>query len=334
MENDRLAKAGSLGAFSQVRGAKRMREGLLAVKMGNIPVRDLSSDEIEEGPAPGPKKSRGKNKVSEGAESESRSKRASRAAEPNSMAKLLESIRDLSNRMAKMEESRPASSPLGQIGEEIMKRGAVREKESDSSSSSSSSSSDESSKKGKRQARVTYSAPAVKKRKLEGDETGVPRGLMVGFEGLTSSISEQNRIALSNIQHRVRMYGNITRSVNEGKWDDPQGRENKRNKFEALSLARGLDLDISSLGQEGAAKLPSAEVRVRRMIALERATEEGSWEVARMPEETFQGYDPETNRAVKEAIKLKNSMERTAEKGALRPVKRQGRVGKAEDKKS
>ena len=337
MQQGRLEKAGSLGAFSQARSKRHRRQGLLAIKQGTIPVRNLNSDEGEganddEIRVSKSKRSRAQDETPEEQESQSQSKSNSPGtSQPEAMTELAKAVKELSSRMERLEKSGPSGSPLGRIGEVIKKRGAIQDSNDDSSSDSSSSSeagTDKVRKSGKR----TFTAPAIKKRKVNTD-TVEPQGLMVGFEGLTSSIANENKISLSNIQHRVRMFGNISRSVTEGNWDDPQGRENKRNKYEALSLARGLDLDISALGQEGAARLPSAEVRIRRMIALERATEDGSWEVAKMLEENFQGYDADTNRALKEAIRLKKSMERTPERGGSvmrgrvmkRPVKKEAK---------
>ena len=344
MSEDRLSQAGHLGSFAQTKSAKQRRDGLLKIRLGHIPVRQVESgsdddsdeDEIEEGAAADSvsksvskvkqKKVSGNNQRSKERETQARLKQTVPAAqESDSLQKLVDMVKNIDNRMQRIEQAQQSESPLGKIGEVIKNRGAI----SDSDDTSSSSSSDSSTVKTKKRTKSTYTPPAVKKRRI-GERADPGPGLMVGFEGLTSSIAEQDKIALSNIKHRVHKFGNISRSITEGSWADPQGKENRRNKYEALSLARGLDLDISTLGQEGTARLPSAEVRIRRIVALERATSEGSWKVAQILEETFQGYDPETNRALKEAIKLKKSIDGTSEKDTSRSGKRPSKQEKKE----
>ena len=52
-----------------------------------------------------------------------------------------------------------------------------------------------------------------------------------------------------------------------------------------------------------------------------------------MLEETVQGYDAETNRALKEVIKLKKSMERTTGKGKERSTNKAGKAAPKGEKK-
>lgn len=215
-------------------------------------------------------------------------------------------IATLSER-AGLEEKKPSRKKRSKGSKKKTKRASESsEDESETSSSDEStgteteSDSDED-HRSKKKSRST-------KRRLAAEKANV----IVPISGLKLklNVSSEDRLAATTLLKWYTKYGTLSNMIEQSPVFE--GSKVARNKHEARSWARMMDLMINEIGWKRAVKMRSMEVVARRLLALELASERNNnWDVASLLEENHVGHDidetAQINRALK-TLKLKTSL--------------------------
>ena len=136
------------------------------------------------------------------------------------------------------------------------------------------------------------------RKELPSRDSGHPRGYMRNRLPLNCD----ERLAAENLYGWLTAFESITSFV-QG-WEDGGKTRLTRNKHEALTLARSLYILIDELGYTAASKSKTAEVLVRRLLAIQLNNETGNWTVAGQLQENGNLQGERTRIAFHNALKL------------------------------
>lgn len=114
------------------------------------------------------------------------------------------------------------------------------------------------------------------------------------------NIPEEERLAPAYLHRILTLHGTMSDYVNQEEVFERKGQA--RNKYEAISLARSIDLLLNEFGWNRMHKSRAMEVMCRRLFALEVASQEGGWKVAEALEEVA------GSRSLREQVVLKRTM--------------------------
>ena len=161
-----------------------------------------------------------------------------------------------------------------------------------------SSDEDEGREKRRERKRAGEAGELWSRKELPSRDSGHPPGYIRNRLALNCD----ERLAAENLYGWLTAFGSITSFV-QG-WEDAGRTRLTRNKHEALTLARSLDILIDELGYTAAPKSTTAEVLVRRLLAIQLNIDIGNWTLAGQSQENGNLQGERTRIAFHNALKL------------------------------